>query len=81
MGKSKTFKTKCKFGECRSAANFKECKDGEFFYRCGNLNCKDERYYKAAIEIANGYDFSCLKKYGIRSKWSFYDERSFKEKY
>lgn len=70
---------KCVFDECRVKSDDKECKNGKFIYRCGNLNCKNEKIYDDAIEKVLAYDFSKIKV-GKRTDWKFYKERTKKEK-
>ena len=60
------------FGECRSKTNCETCKNGTFFYRCGNLNT--ERYYSRALEVATSYSFDQLN-FRPRDNWDFYKER------
>ena len=69
----------CPFGAgyCRSENNRKECQNGEFFYRCADLNSKN--YYQKALNKALQYDFDCVQSFGERKKWDFYRDRKKKE--
>lgn len=41
---------------CRSE-NVRDCKNGKYFYRCGNLNVATVEYYEEALDKALQYDF------------------------